>query len=120
LTSPSTLALCILIPTTSPMAFASSSARPDIDGTTAHGGSHYGEDSLGDIPKTIPKVAEKSRAARIAHDVPANAAGDLPFVDSEQYLDSKRPFCVKIDNSRGGVVGALKELDTELRQVSST
>jgi hypothetical protein len=101
---------------------ASTSRRPDIDGTTVRGGSQYGDDSFGDASKTIPKFIEKPspRAAKLAaNDVSASDATHLPFVDAEQYLDTKRPFCVRIDAARGGVIGALRELDAELLQVST-
>lgn len=100
---------------------ANTSRRPDFDGTTVRGGSQNGDDAFGDGPKTIPKFIAKPspRAAELAaNDVPASEAAHLPFVDAAQYLDTKRPFCVRIDASRGGVVGALTELDAELRQVS--
>jgi hypothetical protein len=100
---------------------ATSARRGDIDGTTVRGGtSQFGDDA--NSPKsTTPKYMEKPspRAAELAaNDVRASDVTQLPFVDAEQYLDTKRPFCVRIDPARGGVFGALKELDTELRQVS--
>jgi hypothetical protein len=92
---------------------ASTSLRPDYEGTTIRGGSQHGDDDS----KMIPQHIDKSRAARTAaNDIAVTATAQLPFVDSEEYLDKKRPFCVRISESRGGVVGALQQLDTELRQ----
>lgn len=41
-------------------------------------------------------------------------AAKLDWVDSSAYLNTKRPFCVKI-GSKGGVRGALEELNAELK-----
>jgi hypothetical protein len=79
---------------------------PDVDGTTVAGDLDRGD---------APSGSSSGKARPRFPDVPIPNAIDLPFVDAEQYLDTKRPFCVRVDGSHGGVLGALRALDEELR-----
>jgi hypothetical protein len=87
---------------------------PDVDGTTVAG------DYRDDAPTGPSKLSSSSKAGSRSPvkprfpDVPIPDAAELPFVDAEQYLATKRPFCVRVDGARGGVLGALRELDAEL------
>lgn len=102
-----------------------------FDGSTLYGGTVAGDrerpvNPTGKAPGPGPGKGRggsydapggRKRADAGDQDITASTVDDLPFVDAEQYLSTKRPFCVRLDPDRGGVVGALRQLDEELRSV---